>query len=368
MHSTQPTARTLSLALVFSAAFLPATAIVRPAHLDRSSLPSATSSALRPPASALSPGSSLNGGSVPGEGTRGLGATPPSGPRITPDLSVRSSTLTTSQGEMNLPTSVDLSQYNPPVGDQGGTEACVSWALGYYLRGWYARRDGSYPGGGPDGNGGFQPMYLYSQITQGHDSGSSFNQNLDMMVDQGIDTRADYVQGDDDDATQPTDGERQNAARYKIAGWATLFAGANQGAAAQQAIESSIAGGNPVVLGIPVYDNFWNASATNDYVDGAPGPYYGAHAVFISKYDANGVWVENSWGTWWGLNGWVELSWAFVDQYAWQAVTMRSSSNTTPSTDTSLPTDTPLPVAPISSGTASGTHSGLIPVVGGSDS
>src|SRR3989442_1386843 len=63
------------------------------------------------------------------------------------------------------PASVDLSQSNPPVGDPGSVASCASWATGYYLRGWYARRDGYYPAGGPGGTGSFAPMYLYSQIT-----------------------------------------------------------------------------------------------------------------------------------------------------------------------------------------------------------
>src|SRR5579883_1720069 len=48
----------------------------------------------------------------------------------------------------------------------------------------------------------------------------------------------------------------------------------------------------------------------------------GGHAVFATKYDANGLWIENSWGTSWGLNGWGELSWSFVNQYVTAAATM----------------------------------------------
>ena len=58
-----------------------------------------------------------------------------------------------------LPASVDLSQYNPPVGDQGQVGSCTAWASGYYLRGWYAKRDGYYPTGGSTGRDGFEPMY-----------------------------------------------------------------------------------------------------------------------------------------------------------------------------------------------------------------
>jgi hypothetical protein len=44
--------------------------------------------------------------------------------------------------------------------------------------------------------------------------------------------------------------------------------------------------------------------------------------VFAVKYDANGLWIENSWGTSWGLNGYGELSWSFVNRYVSEAVSI----------------------------------------------
>jgi len=98
----------------------------------------------------------------------------------------------------------------------------------------------------------------------------------------------------------------------------------------QQAIEQSIASGNPVALGIPVYDNFYNAGASSYYIGLPQGTFYGGHAVFAMKYDANGVWIENSWGTGWGLNGWAELSWAFIDTYAYEATALGVPPHLTP--------------------------------------
>jgi len=341
----RPARALTALAVVCVATLIPHVVATPRAH---AALPSSVGpdGPLQPPVGALRP----NG--ARGSGGRGLGLVLPSGPRVTPSLSRPvSMSADAVAGTTSQPESVDLSANAPPVGDQGGTEACVSWVVGYDLRGWYARRDGYYPAGGPNGTGSFAPMYLYNQATGGRDAGSSFNGNLDIMVAQGVDTRADYVpQGDFDYADAPTGAQRANAANYRIAGYTMLFQGANQGPAAQQAIETSIANGDPVGLGIPVYDNFWNASSSSYYVDGVPGSYYGDHAVFAVKYDANGVWVENNWGTWWGLNGWVELSWAFVDQYAWQAVTMQPLVSTTAATATPVPptattTNTPMPTS-----------------------
>ncbi len=89
-----------------------------------------------------------------------------------------------------LPDAVDLSPYSPPVALQGGDNSCVSWVVGYYMRGWYARRDGRYPRG-------FAPMYLYSQLSHGRDVTTSFEDNLALLRDAGVDTRDHYAQGDD---------------------------------------------------------------------------------------------------------------------------------------------------------------------------
>jgi papain like protease/PASTA domain-containing protein len=259
---------------------------------------------LTPPAAALQ----ANG--APGSGVHALGFVPnPAVPRVAP--------LISNVAPVGVPASVDLSQYNPPVGDQGGLESCVSWATGYYLRGWYAKRDGYYPAGGAGGTGSYAPMYLYSQLTHGRNVGTYFKDNLNILQQQGIDTRADYSQGDYDNSNLPTAGETANAAHVKIASYADV-----SGPNLQNWIETTLAAGNPVVVGLPVYPEFDHASAANPLV-GLPlsgETSRGGHAVFASKYDANGLWIENSWGTGYGLNGWSELSWNFVNQYVYEAV------------------------------------------------
>ena len=251
-------------------------------------------------------------------------------PSVLPTTDVRVGSMARTEGMFATtltptasPASADISQYNPPVADQGDTNACVAWVTAYYMRGWYARRAGTYPAGGPDGTGGFAPMYLYTQITRGRNIPISFDDAFALLATQGVAARDAYTQGDQDYADAPTLGERASAASYKIAGATVLFQGTNQGDAARLAIEQSIAGGDPIGLGIPVYDNFWNADSTHVYIDGTPGTNHGNHTVFATRYDSNGLWIENQWGTSWGRNGWVELSWSFVERQAWEAVTMR---------------------------------------------
>jgi hypothetical protein len=212
------------------------------------------------------------------------------------------------------PASVDLSAIAPPVADQGSLHSDAAWATGYYLRGWYARRDGYYPGTYTPQPQSYAPMYTYAQIAQGHDNGSTLQQNLDILKAQGIDSRADYTQGDVDYTSQATAAERAKAASARIAGYTII----QPGTLMQKDIEFKMAGGDPVALNIPVYPEFTHASASRPLVT-APisgETSRGLRAVAAFKYDSNGVWVENSQGTGYGLNGWAELSWDFVNHYA----------------------------------------------------
>jgi C1A family cysteine protease len=221
-----------------------------------------------------------------------------------------------------LPASVDLSAWTPPVESQGDVGACTSWATGYYYRYWLRNH-------ATGETSTFAPMYLYSQIAKGDVmAGSSFGQNFAIMESQGIDHEVDYPQGDYDYTTQPTPAEVTAAAPFKILSGTELLSGPNT--YNQTAVEASIAAGRPVLLSIPVYPNFDGASAADPFVD-VPSPgttSRGDHAVFAPKYDASGVWIENSWGTDWGQEGWAELSWAFVRQYAKEGWYMTADNDT----------------------------------------
>jgi hypothetical protein len=196
----------------------------------------------------------------------------------------------------------------------------------HYLRGYYARQDGYYPPGGNPNLGSFAPMYTYAQIVHGSNTGTSFGDNLNIQQSQGIDPRAAYSQGDANFTSQPSAAEIANAANAKIAGYEIVQGPAGFfGSSLRGYIETKLASGNPVALSFPVYPEFANADSTHFFVTNPlPGETsVGGHAVAAFKYDANGVWIENSWGTGFGINGWAELSWDFLNKYAQEAVSIK---------------------------------------------
>lgn len=188
------------------------------------------------PASAANPAQAVSGhglGFIPTTGVA-TGLTPAAQSRVAQTNSV--------------PASVDLSQWAPPVGNQGSVGSCASWATGYGYRYWLRNHAlGSSPT--------FAPMYLYAQISPGQQNrGSTFPENFNVMVNQGIDPQSAYTQGNYDYTTQPTAAEVTAAAPYKITGYSMLFSG--HSTANQTAIEATMAAGQPIVIAIPVYTSF----------------------------------------------------------------------------------------------------------------
>jgi hypothetical protein len=198
----------------------------------------------------------------------------------------------------------------------------------YYLRGWYANRDGYYPGG-PDSLGGFAPLFSYSQYSQksslGFNHGMTMDGNLAISQASGVDTRVDYWQGDINQVDPPTPTERNNARNYKISDYAIAL---NQGGTTMQDwIEHTLASGNPVAVALNLYspDVFSTVSAATNFVVYPPpagSSIVNVHDVFAYKYDSTGLWIENQWGPGWADHGHAELSWAYVNQAVLEAASI----------------------------------------------
>jgi Papain family cysteine protease len=250
---------------------------------------------------------------------------------------VRSATL--------APASVDLTPWAVPVGDQGQVNSCAAWAADYTALGYWERRLGI-------AGGVLAPMYTYSQIVGGQNVGTTIASHLNIARQQGVDNQADYTQGNYDYTDTPTASERTNAANWKLTSYSELTVQTSSSSTVtQMSIESALAAGNPVVIGLPVYANFMTLGRTGSgFYAGPAGAYEGGHAVTALGYDATGLRVENSWGTFWGDSGYATLSWSFVNGYVDEAVSVGALQGSGPVTPGTAPANTALPRI---SGTAS---------------
>lgn len=225
-----------------------------------------------------------------------------------------------SRGAHALPAGVDLTGDAVPVGNQGPVGSCVAWSEAYTIMGWYSKHQQHV--GAP-----FAPMYMYSQINGGRDAGTTTTAGWKLAMNQGVAEWAAYPQGPYDWRDQPTTNERTNAALHKVGAATYLFSGSNQGGAAQTAISTALAGGNPVELAIPVYASFEALNSSNSYYPLSKtvgSQFLGYHAIAALGYDSTGVVVENSWGTGWGRSGYATIGWDFIDRYALEASVLSS--------------------------------------------
>ncbi|MCL2482174.1 MAG: hypothetical protein FWF43_01910 [Propionibacteriaceae bacterium] len=216
----------------------------------------------------------------------------------------------------NVPASADLRQYAVPVGYQGYVNSCVGWAVGYDMMGWYAKSAGQNVQA-------FSPTYVYAQINDGKDKGSYVEDAMSLATKQGVDTQDDYLpQGNFNWRSQPTAAQNSNASKYRLTGFQTLFSvWRDRGTIDKRGyIESALSSGKPVVIGMMTPGSFTSWSQKNlnvAYTDTRPSD--DRHAMLALAYDANGLIVQNSWGTGWGADGYIKLSWASVAALVEQA-------------------------------------------------
>ncbi|MDA0163936.1 hypothetical protein OM076_26935 [Solirubrobacter ginsenosidimutans] len=216
-------------------------------------------------------------------------------------------------GAVDLPASVDLTAFAMPVGDQGQVNSCAAWAVDYSAMGYWMNKQGI-------AGGALAPMFTYSQATGGKNVGTTLPSHMDIAKTQGVDVQSDYTQGNYNFATQPTALQKANAQQWKLTSYDNLTITPNSGTVSQDSIKAALADGKPVVIAMPVYQNFYSVNTTNHGLYTAiSGSNMGYHAVTALGYDATGLRIENQWGTGWGDAGWATLGWAFVNKYVVEA-------------------------------------------------
>ncbi|PWI45701.1 peptidase [Streptomyces sp. ICBB 8177] len=204
-----------------------------------------------------------------------------------------------------VPAAFSLAKYAAAPGNQGQVGSCVAWAVDYSAYSVLEHEQGIT--GGPQA-----PMYTYSQIVQGRNVGTTPEDNLRIAMSQGVDTQSDYRQGNYDYTDLPTSAERADAANWKLSGYTPLHTGSR----IKADVEGAVAAGEPVVISIPVYNDFFSLTpqqaASYTYHPNTGSGYAGGHEITVVGYTGKGVRVENSWGTGWGDHGYVNLSWSYL--------------------------------------------------------
>lgn len=257
--------------------------------------------------------------------------------------------FTSSQEGAELPSSVDLRDHLPPIGDQGQYGTCVTWAIGYamhtYLHG--VRRGLTKEQLASPANQ-FSPADLW--MSMGSDSkgtgcdGSSFEPALDVLQRRGITTlqNAPYSSIRCDEA--PPQSWTNDAANYKILNYRTIY----DTDLTVENLKSHLAQKQVVAFGARLGDNFmsWTGDgviSSDTYLQ--PGMQHAYHAMALVGYDdnkgPNGAFlVFNSWSTKWGNEGciWVDYDF-FIKSFVYGAFVATVDNNVEPNDDNEINPD-----------------------------
>jgi hypothetical protein len=220
-------------------------------------------------------------------------------------------------GNVQLPVSVDLTPYLPPIGNQGNYGTCVAWAAGYYAKTATEAIAGRYTTAQLSNLAyHISPRDLFTAIPNGKKGGgcdgTDFLSALNILQSRGAATlsTAPYTNlGDCSQATAPTSWAT-DAAKHKIAAYRTIDATAN-------AIKQALANKSPVIFGAKTTVEFDGWNTANVLSTGTYGPKSGGHAMAIVGYDdkkgVGGAFrVVNSWGTNWGNKGFVWVDYNYM--------------------------------------------------------
>lgn len=224
-------------------------------------------------------------------------------------------------GSAGLPSYVDYadSPYLPPVGEQI-QNSCVGWSVGYYLRtyqqaqdlGWNVKENGQIVK-----THVFSPSFIYNQINEGVDEGSTLEDAGTLLKAIGAATLADFPYIAGDYLTQPSNEVKDTATLHKIRDWKILYTPNDSKEYVVQKTKEYLNTGDLPIIGIKVGFK-WHYPLEQDghsIITTEQYPMYG-HAVAVVGYDDSietpegfGAFkIVNSWGTAWGDDGFAYLS------------------------------------------------------------
>ena len=222
--------------------------------------------------------------------------------------------------------SVDLTSKFPLPGQQGLQGSCVSWVVAYMKTYW----EGLENSWSLQENAHItSPHYIFSQTHTSDEAGggaSFLYDALELLVQQGAAT-LDICPYEPWNyygfQNMPTDAMRQQAFRFRNAGWSALpMQDVSE-------IKAWLCGGSPVGLGIPVFPDLDNLNYLNDTYNTFSGDLRGWHAVTLIGYDDSRQAFKfiNSWSQGWGVEGYGWITYDLIATYALEAYVMTDQPN-----------------------------------------
>jgi hypothetical protein len=224
-----------------------------------------------------------------------------------------------------------LEQYAPSPRSQGLYGTCTSWAAGYCARTILEAQRYGWTDKSKINANAFSQGFAYRISSKKDDcNGAYISECLKKMRDVGIVKNVNYPE---DCPQAPITRElQQEAAAYKIKGFATLW-NSNQPASAKQKVQllkKSVGEGHPVIIAMYIPMSFcynkgpiWLRKPT-DIANSNQGHQHNRHAMCLIGYDdekyGGAFRIQNSWGPMWGDRGNIWVKYEDAAEFIYQAV------------------------------------------------
>lgn len=215
--------------------------------------------------------------------------------------------LSSSSNKYDIPKQVSLRRFAPRPLNQGQQGSCVGWASAYAGRTILeAVRTGNDPN-----TLAYSPSFIYNQIGVKSCQGAFTGEALEFMKQRGLIEFSQFPYDPNSCSRKPTQQQINRARNHRIKGYNRLTKTGRDYDVDLEAVKQNIAQGAPVIIAAKVPYSFQNmigkkvwrpTSSERRQVDRL-----GGHAMCLIGYDDDKQLfeIQNSWGTEWGDNGFV---------------------------------------------------------------
>ncbi len=240
------------------------------------------------------------------------------------------------RGRSERPEKFMLTEYLPPVGDQGQQSSCVGWATGYYCYTYGVAKQRKFtPEQLRDKKFQFSPAFIYHLGNGGKDDGMKIAVALQILKERGCATEAEMPYSEKDFLTPPPTAAEERAGRYKTREVANIFKGQPFGEERPDPEKMKaflVELKQPFALGIPIFKDFpsgnrkvgkgFGYELTIELTEANwKDNWTGNHAITIIGYDDSkkAFRMVNSWGPGWGDQGQLWISEEFLCNWGMDA-------------------------------------------------
>lgn len=216
----------------------------------------------------------------------------------------------------NLPPEVSLYAYTPRPRNQGRSQSCVGWAVGYSAMTIEKAIQHQLRNRDRITEYAFSALYVYNQIREGdcRYEGARITDALRFLEQEGNVLARQFDHNVEDCGRQPDAALEGYASQFRITDHLRLFPADEQDQQKIFKVKYALSRQKPVVVGMRIRKNFFYLDANAKFWwpnigDATPA---GGHAMTVVGYDdrRQAFLLMNSWGEQWGLGGFMWVKYA----------------------------------------------------------